>query len=212
MFSRKYLAFSLAEVLVTMAIIGIVAAMTIPSLIEVNQQIEAESAARSAYSTISNAINGILAENQMSELNGICNNSDNICFKNYMLDKLEYIKDCGSNISGCWTTYHYYDGTTASVSGAAIQLNNGMYVLFEWLDKSCNASNNDRCGRISVDANGPKGPNKFGKDTYVFHVWQNSVRPYGINEDTGNNQSCNKSDRGKFSGFGCTAKYVTKAR
>lgn len=47
--------FTMAEVLITLGIIGIVAAMTLPSLIKKHQRIETETRLKKAYSVINQA-------------------------------------------------------------------------------------------------------------------------------------------------------------
>src|SRR5574344_2725153 len=56
MINRKN-AFTLAEVLITLGIIGVVAALTIPTLMQKTQDREAVSKLKKVYSTISNAYN-----------------------------------------------------------------------------------------------------------------------------------------------------------
>ena len=62
----KNRAFTLAEVLITLGIIGVVAAMTIPSLMTTFQKRETVSKLKSTYSIISQAIK--LSENDNGEL------------------------------------------------------------------------------------------------------------------------------------------------
>ncbi|MBP7211391.1 type II secretion system protein, partial [bacterium] len=50
-------AFTLAEVLITLGIIGVVAALTIPTLMQRTQDREAISALKKFYSTLSSAYN-----------------------------------------------------------------------------------------------------------------------------------------------------------
>lgn len=60
---EKKAAFTLAEVLITLGIIGIVAAMTIPTLITRYQKREVATKLKATYSTIANALK--LAEEEM---------------------------------------------------------------------------------------------------------------------------------------------------
>src|SRR5574344_2924173 len=59
----KFLAFTLAEVLITLGIIGIVAAMTIPTLITRSQQNQVITHLQKFYSTLTNALNRSTIEN-----------------------------------------------------------------------------------------------------------------------------------------------------
>lgn len=62
MFSKNKTAFTLAEVLVTLTIIGVIASLTIPTLKETADRSSNEAALRKAYSTASNAFAQLQAE------------------------------------------------------------------------------------------------------------------------------------------------------
>ena len=55
-------AFTLAEVLITLGIIGVVAAMTLPALIQKNNAKSLEVAFKKAYSNLYNSFNQVIAE------------------------------------------------------------------------------------------------------------------------------------------------------
>ena len=61
--SRK-VAFTLAEVLITLGIIGVVAAMTLPTLIQNHQKRSLEVATQKFYSTMSQAVKKYMADMQ----------------------------------------------------------------------------------------------------------------------------------------------------
>ena len=61
---RQKAAFTLAEVLITLGIIGVVAAMTLPTLIENNRKVELTSRAKKAYSEILQAVQMYEAQNE----------------------------------------------------------------------------------------------------------------------------------------------------
>ena len=54
---KKFKAFTLAEVLITLGIIGVVAALTLPTLIQNHQKQVYVTQLKKAYSTINNAYN-----------------------------------------------------------------------------------------------------------------------------------------------------------
>ena len=59
----KYVGFTLAEVLITLSIIGIVAAMTLPSVITNSRNKQLEAGLKKSYSVISQALEMYRAEN-----------------------------------------------------------------------------------------------------------------------------------------------------
>jgi len=60
---RKSFAMTLAEILLTLGIIGVLAALTIPNLIHYFQDVALQTAFKKSYSTLMNAINTITQEN-----------------------------------------------------------------------------------------------------------------------------------------------------
>ena len=52
---KKFLAFTLAEVLITIGVIGVVAAITLPSLITKSRKVMVENRLKDTYSILANA-------------------------------------------------------------------------------------------------------------------------------------------------------------
>ena len=107
-------AFTLAEILITLVIIGIIAAVTVPSLINKTQNQEYVSKLKKAYSTLSQATNLIIAEEGTPNASkgGWADNSRNIyeMYKKYLINA----KDCGRE-NGCFEQhsnayYRYLNG------------------------------------------------------------------------------------------------------
>ena len=112
-------AFTLAEVLITLGIIGVVAAMTMPSLIANYKNKVLVNQAKSSYSKLSNAL--IMAKSQngfesYSELFGPAYTNDQIV--EILSKDLKMVKICKQNQGGCfnWKTKYqkkqYKDGKT----------------------------------------------------------------------------------------------------
>ncbi len=98
-FMKKNSAFTLAEVLITLGIIGIVAAMTLPSLIAKYQDKVLINQAKKSYSMILNAMNMAKAESGLSDYSGVFSNdstaqrSDRTAQK--VLKYMKVLKYCG---------------------------------------------------------------------------------------------------------------------
>ena len=60
---KRKIAFTLAEFLITLGIIGVVAALTLPSVIERHQKLETVTKLKKAYSTLSQAIERAKVDN-----------------------------------------------------------------------------------------------------------------------------------------------------
>ena len=158
---NKKSGFTLAEVLVTLMIIGVIASMTVPSLMQSTAQQEYKAALKKAASTLNQAItmNYALDGEDASDFT----NTD---FVELMKKRMSIAED-GSN-------YVYTaDGLYYEVTGGA----------------ACNQNSEDandmsqKCAIVKVDVNGRKGPNKATENTnkvmdiYTFNVYPQKVLP-----------------------------------
>lgn len=64
-------AFTLAEVLITLSILGVIAAITIPALVNRNNDIAAQTKIKKAIAAYENVANVYMAENQVADLAGL---------------------------------------------------------------------------------------------------------------------------------------------
>lgn len=219
-FNIKKTAFTLAETLITLAIIGIVAAITIPSLMQSTQDAELKSAWKKSYATLSNATTQIVNENGGS-IAGVCpTNYDHDCIRNLYKPYLKYQKVCDSSQTegNCWSkfgNFYFWDGiqvTSSDFGGSwsSLVLNDGSFILFINNSGDCTTStfNLERCGRISVDINGFKKPNKMGKDLFNIHLLKDKIKPYGTQGDSLEDKC--EGSTGLYSGYGCATQYLYK--
>ena len=93
--------FTLAEVLVTLAVIGVIAALTIPGLIEKGTKKQLAARAKTAFSIISQATNMVLLENDGNLTGCFSGNEQHEQALNCYVDKLNIIKNCGTG-TGCF--------------------------------------------------------------------------------------------------------------
>jgi len=189
MYSSKK-GFTLAEVLITLLVIGVVASMFVPAIINDTNETEYNQGIKKVFADLSNAIKMIQVNN-----GGVVNvgNGNHLAFRNDFCSVMTCVKtDTVANIF-CPTNYKYYKGgfsnsPTCSDVPAAI-LSNGLIMNFLSYT-GCNNYGVNACGFIHVDINGKKGPNMFGKDFYSFWVVRpnsNSnylILPYGTQHDT----------------------------
>lgn len=205
----KNKAFTLAEVLITLGIIGIVAAMTIPVLINNSDKQEYLSRFKENYSIFLQIT---------TQLNNDCGGSVTGClatpnaanddpttrldFLNLYKAKLSVAKDCSAGATECFpnTNYKNLNGTDSGrnfeagywIGNARIQLTNGSSVGVRWITTAPG---------IIIDTNGPKGPNQIGKDFFYFYY---DINTKTFNPDYGDND-CGV---GTNNGYGCSAKIV----
>lgn len=207
------LAFTLAEVLITLGIIGVVAAMTIPTLMNNTNESEFNVGVKKAYSSLSQAVEMIIITN--STINVGTASSTDITMRNNFCSVMNCIKqDTTSNVFGP-SDYKYYKGLSANwpgvgVNAAAAILNDGMLLQF-WTATDCTKGGTlNACAYIYVDVNGSKQPNMQGKDLFVFWIVYNnggySVLPAGTQGDT---TTCTAGATSWGTGDGCTAQRLS---
>ena len=171
---KKKIAFTLAEVLITLGIIGIVAAMTIPTLISNYQKKQTVTKLQKAYSTLKNAFELAKAEhgdyttwtwNQIPFSNG---QRTQYFWDTYILPQLKVSKKCFPGKNGCSSYYVYtlngqqiFNNTTH----CAFVLNDGT-VVSTWAGED-----NSPYQHIwaFVDTNGFSAPNTIGKDIFTMY-------------------------------------------
>ena len=96
-FSRKRTAFTLAEVLITIGIIGIVAALTIPAIIANTQDKEYEVARKRMLQTFGEGVRLISIQGEMQS----ANNAEDFV-ENYLKKQIKIIKTCDNdNLKAC---------------------------------------------------------------------------------------------------------------
>jgi prepilin-type N-terminal cleavage/methylation domain-containing protein len=202
--------FTLAEVLITLLIIGVISSIVIPGIIADTRQAELKTAWKKAYSDLSQATKRIMMDN-----GGTMTDCTTVTHGCYFLYKqyLSYNKDCGADAGCFWTNtnpkfnYKQLNGDIIGISGSTsiswfddgqLILNNGMFLIIE------NYTGNLLGPFLWIDVNGyQKGPNIIGKDVFGVKVYNNGIKPFGSQGD-GYENTCSTSS----TGWGCSAKYL----
>ena len=229
-FSLKLSAFTLAEVLITLGIIGVVAAMTMPSLITNYRVKETVSKLKKVNTIFNNAF--LQAKEENGEISdwGLSNSTldtdtddGSIANSNYGRDKfleilsrhLKTISMCKYSDNSCEVyrpTNLQGDIDNSDSYSNRLVLADGTIIGHLYLNNTACNTNwgsgalSQSCGSFKVDLNGSKKPNMYGKDIFQFDITANGIVPSGIATDiSGNNfeESCIKSDS-RMNGVGCT--------
>ncbi len=194
--------FTLAEVLITLGIIGVVAAMTIPTLLAKYQEKQTVTKLKQTYSILSQAIRSVQEDVGTPddwELSGqYYNKDDSALIAQNLLPALKIVQNCGTTGDSCiWTKqYNYLNGKGAGAYGGGnmykVVLMNGTSLSFgTWTD-------NERID-FFIDINGTKRPNTIGKDLFCISWFRDKgLYPLGAPETGG--YTCNKNS----DGWGCT--------
>lgn len=187
-FSEK--GFTLAEVLITLGIIGIVASMTMPTLIAKHQEKAKVTALKKFYSTISQAFQFAVMEHGTPEQWGMTlDNSENLI--KYIQPHMNFLKVCEIN-EKCHPAKQVslrnglvVDNIFGGKERVSAVLSDGIIIGTFVQNPDCNAVYasgkhlENVCGEYMVDVNGGKGPNKYGDDVFIFTVTKYGIVPNG---------------------------------
>lgn len=212
-------AFTLADVLITLTIIGIVAMMAIPTMNNNISDMHFKAAARKTFAVLNDAIS-------MTALNGYIDthipldssSSDiKVWFEKYLSKNLNVIRICDNNEKGCWhdktVTYglnkkavtYSEVGQIGSNALTAI-LNDGSSINIDVCSKDdvlklYGVAVDTEAGlTLYFDVNGDKGPNVLGRDIYVAVFKDDTLVPAWSDMSLDNiNKNCSKAYNGSVS-------------
>lgn len=144
----KIRGFTLAEVLITLGIIGVVAAMTIPTLMNQTGQAEFKTGFKKAVSVLNQAItmNVALDSNDFSNLTAGDSTVSGSILSMFMARMTVNHTGTSPEIGGAFNNGNNY----------TLYFNDGMVVTFPSTAASCTSTS--KCNMV-VDVNGNKGPN-----------------------------------------------------
>lgn len=211
-------AFTLAEILITLGILGVVAAITIPTLISTTRKKILESQIKADYSLLQQTFK--YANNEEVPISnftdGNSTEAQNL-FKSYILPHLRVEQVC-YNQPGCWhkpgivkdmknikPVYDQNQGPGLNIVTA--RLSNGSFISFDvwsiggYLKDTFGIDSNNNVLIIAFDANGDKKPNIIGKDIHFLAFVDEQLVPAGhyksstqvkVNCETGNGYWCLK--------------------
>ena len=211
--------FTLAEVLITLVIIGVIAAMTIPTLMNKTNEQETVTAVKKAYSVLGQAYKKIIAENGEIIPSELGNSQAEATEKmgDMFAKHLSVVKNCGMSAGGdCFADegYKQFNGSNwGNVNNFTdrykLRLNDGMSMSVNaWnvsSDWGTSPSLKNSIGFIYFDINGDKAPNVVGKDVFAFYITKDDIIPVGTPYDIYNPLSACKTH-----GTACTAWVITK--
>lgn len=182
---KSHKGFTLAEILLVIVILGIVAAITIPSIIRDITDIQYKTVWKSTYSAISQAVRRSAMEHG-GTIDSLCHNTD--CFRNTIIPYLNIVKACNQTAT-IGTGNCFSLAIIGEDQGSAAILSNGVGLFFAANSSDCSGSFSpnipkDYCGWMAVDTNGFKPPNEVGKDIFRLWVGKRGIYPFGIDGDT----------------------------
>lgn len=219
--TKVRLGFTLAEVLITLGIIGVVAAMTIPNLIANYRAHQLSSRFLESYSIIQQ----VFKQMEADDISLLPTDYNTGSYYKTFMKYLQAPTDCGlggniglsagnkkskpcfnSNAGNTDVPYKTLDGKTNALSplfdDGQIALQNGSLLLFE---------NNiiEQRVYVSVDLNGYNNkPNRWGYDLFTFQLKDGELKTMGAKgtDYPDVDSYCNKSDGNNRNGIACAQK------
>ena len=217
-------AFTLSEVLITIVIIGIIAAITVPTITAFYNEYEKSAKIKKTYSTLNNALRLSIIQggDSIFDVGGNDFTTVKNYFNNYLKNKLSVTKVC-YNTKGCWnsgdTKYLkggnvYYNRTGVGIGADIITaiLADGTFINVDvygsqsiWNYFGTRVQNNGLV--IFFDINGERTPNIVGKDIFVVIYTENGLTPvYNNKTEAQIKQDCSNNG----TGYSCIRQYLKK--
>ena len=193
----KKVAFTLAEVLITLGIIGVVAAMTLPSLIQNYQKKALATQTQKFYSTMSQAVKQYMADYGVDDLRNTPLAWDNYdddsklpeaiaSIRDFATKYLKVVKECNpsdENDNNCFApVYRLWDNSIPDER-------HNFTTRVGWNDTRDYVLADGSVIRIKyavgpielyVDVNGKKGPNRVGYDLWSMDIFCDGVIDEGM--------------------------------
>lgn len=221
--SKKKPAFTLAEVLITLGIIGVVAAMTIPTLMSNYRKKQLETQIKANYSLIQQAIKFADYDDVSYDM-AIQDGSDASIqewYDSFLSKHLKVEQFCSNAKSGCWhkkgivkdllgnaPRYEFDNGIGGNIVN--FKLANGAFFNVDGNTaedmKSFGIDSTSDGLTFYFDANGDKKPNQFGKDIYIMVWTDKGLVPAGYSRTKAEvDNNCLKGD-----GYFCLQKVISE--
>ena len=183
---EKFGAFTLAEVLVTLGIIGVVSAMTVPTLMQNYQRQSYVTQLHKVYNEVTQVFLRIKDDNNALTLSEAGFNSQ-ATVNSYLRTYFKTVNTCSKLEPPCVPNTEYRNLNGGSVASGAIEnvktwwgnvdcgvLASGATICIESF-ASHGASNGVKWSHIFVDTNGMKGPNIAGRDAFFLAYFEDGT-------------------------------------
>lgn len=213
--------FTLAETLVTLVIIGVIAGITIPTLLNNSGKEQTLSGLKKVYSTLSNATRLAYIDYGPVEYWQVDEGPEGSKYflDTYIAPYVNVLKNCGLEYKGnCEFKYKYINDPNEHKFGsdyARLILNDGAIVAMTTHLSTSSKGEPTYKVNVKVDINGSKKPNRYGRDIFLFQYvvfagtgstgqkFNGKLIPYSLSKDRkdimdpNDKYSCNRKSIGE---------------
>jgi len=260
-------AFTMTEIIIVIALLGVIAVISIPTLLISTNKSTYVAGLKRGYLMIKTATQELILDNGGSAI-GIAGTPSGIADEDVLIDKyckkLNCIKKCytADDHNNCWkfpvksldekTSWNEISNLLGSspvyaVSGGQVPemegetppssyavLANGMAMALKFDYAGCNSNmvmvpnplphvyylsnmviptTAKGCGKVYLDVNGFKPPNRVGRDIFKFYIYNAGLTASGTAltpSEKNYNTSCNPAIVSTNSGAGCAGRVLTE--
>lgn len=195
-YSQLYTAFTLAEILIVIGIIGVVAGITIPPLVNSYQKTQYSTSAKKAYTQMNQVLLKLALDNgTIDSIADYFPANSTTSAGQAIASKYIVVKTCPQTQQDdeCFAKFDdYYDGSAnaTSIWQSNVKPNykfitaDGMSFAISSYGDNCTQNRgfaaapdapptNSTCGFVYIDTNGKKKPNCMGRDIFSFYITSN---------------------------------------
>lgn len=224
---KKLIAFTYAELMVVMGVLGIVATQTMPILYNEFQRSLTMIRLQKEYAVCFTGIDAAINQNGSPDNWGLTDSGDATGLSNLNSVVSQYFrlnKNCNT-AEGCFPDINYKnmkgvdnpDVLNEDTNYTKFKLMDGTSVAMSQLDSNCDLNWGDTdklqhvCGEIFMDINGDSAPNTYGKDLFGFVLTKYGLVPLGTSEQTSGQSfsaACSQNSNANYkyeNGLSCTA-------
>ena len=220
-------AFSVAEVLITLGVIGVIASIVLPMVKLKYQEITTVAKVRKVYALLNKGYEASIQRFgpvKYWKLEGTTELVSVDIIK-YLVPtglKVNYVENKLPHIRGRWL----HNKNTNIIDSSRWQIykmdNGATFFQVAMAASDCSYSHNNYnkaniflqkvCGDFTVDINGEAGPNVYGIDHFQFYITERGIIPVGIKDDGYRpvRDYCNPKGDKKFNGYSCAAWMLEK--
>lgn len=187
--TSKRPAFTLAEVLITLGIVGIVAAMTLPALVGNYQKKQTAMQLKKVYTILQQTTQRAEADFESLEYWNF--NTSPIAFSNlYIKPYYKIIQDYDNTTFPADYKIFCNSSNTKDCMGYGAFRNSSRFIITDGTLLAFHSyitQNSEKGGvTIIIDINGFKKPNRYGRDVFMFTIQpKGGVLPYGVGQMAG---------------------------